>query len=230
MTPRTAFVDHKTSQFYPQLAPPAWNCYPSRMTEPARLELVDRSRIRPITEAEWISLPEDDAGELVDGWLVEEEVPDAIHEVLIAALVQLFRNWIAPRGVVMGSEAKFSLLGRGRKPDVSVFLPGQPFPPRRGVIRVPPHLVVEIVSPTPRDGRRDRVEKFDEYAAFGVPYYWLVDPELRSVEIFERDPAGRYARLIGRSSGSIEEVPGCPGLSLDIDQLWAAADQLPAED
>ena len=38
----------------------------------------------------------------------------------------------------------------------------------------PPDLVVEILSPS--SIRRDRYEKQDQYARFGVKEYWIVDP------------------------------------------------------
>lgn len=38
--------------------------------------------------------------------------------------------------------------------------------------------------PSVADKRRDRVEKMDEHAAFGVRFYWLADPALGAVEIF----------------------------------------------
>jgi Uma2 family endonuclease len=119
---------------------------------------------------------------------------------------------------------------RGRKPDLTVYLQGSAFPPRRGLIRVPPDIAVEIVSPTPRDARRDRVEKVDDYAAFGVRWYWIVDPELRSLEILELGPDGRYVHALGATSGVVDPMPGCEGLRLDLDDLWAAIDRLPAED
>jgi len=177
---------------------------------------------------EWFALPEDEPGELVDGRLEEEEVPDYLHELLVAFLVQALRNWISPQGgLVAGSEAKFAVSsGRGRKPDLTVYLPGSRRPPARGLIRVPPDIAIEIVSPTPRDGRRDRVEKMADYAGFKVAWYWLLDPQLRSLEILELDGQGRYLHVLGASTGMLEKIPGCEGLTLDLDAIWAAIDEL----
>jgi len=177
---------------------------------------------------EWFALPEDEPGELVDGRLEDEEVPDYLHELLVMMLGRLLGNWISPQGgLVAGSEAKFAVgSGRGRKPDLTVYLPGSRKPPARGLIRVPPDIAIEIVSPTPRDGRRDRVEKLAEYAAFGVAWYWLLDPQLRSLEVLELDAQGRYLHVLGASTGTLEKIPGCEGLTLDLDALWAAIDQL----
>lgn len=177
---------------------------------------------------EWFALPEDEPGELVDGRLEEEEVPDYLHELLVMLLGRFLGNWIFPQGgLVAGSDAKFAVSSRsGRKPDLSVYLPGSRRPPARGLIRVPPDIAVEIVSPRPRDGRRDRVEKMADYAAFGVRWYWLLDPQLRSLEVLELDPQGRYLHVLGASTGTLQNIPGCEGLTLDLDALWAEIDKL----
>jgi Uma2 family endonuclease len=177
---------------------------------------------------EWFGLPEDQPGELVDGRIEEEEEPDYLHELLVAFLGQILGNWIFPRGgLVAGSNAKFAVgTDRGRKPDLTVYLPGSRRPPACGLIRVPPDIAIEVVSPTPRDGRRDRVEKMADYGAFGVAWYWLLDPQLRSLEILQLDPQCRYVHILGASTGILGQVPGCDGLVLDLDALWAAIDSL----
>jgi len=194
-------------------------------------ELIEPQEAAKLSMTEWLALPEDEPGELVDGRLEEEEVPDFVHEILVMLLGQLFANWVFPRGgAVAGSEAKLALRsGRGRKADLLVYFPGSSLPARRGAIREAPDLVVEIVSPTPRDTRRDRVEKVNEYAAFGIRYYWIVDPELKSLEILELGADGRYVHALGATSGSVDPVPGCEGLVVDLDALWAAVDRLAPE-
>lgn len=171
---------------------------------------------------EWAALDEGEPGELVRGALEGEEMPDAVHELAVSYLMWVLRSWLGPKGFVFGSELKLLVApSTGRKPDVSVFLPGTPAPPGRGVVSSPPDIVVEVVSPSPRDERRDRVEKMDEYARFGVRLYLLIDPALGACELFERSAGGQYTRVAAAMSGQLGPVPGCSGLVLDVDALWA---------
>jgi Uma2 family endonuclease len=70
-------------------------------------ETLGKSHATPeLSLDEWFGLPDDQPGELVEGRLVEEEVPDYLHELLVALLVSILNNWISPRGgLVAGSEA-----------------------------------------------------------------------------------------------------------------------------
>jgi Uma2 family endonuclease len=73
-----------------------------------------------MTLDQWAALEEDEEGELVDGVLVEEEMPSWNHELVVTWLVYALRSWLATRGgFVFGSEGKFAVRPRnGRKPDV----------------------------------------------------------------------------------------------------------------
>jgi Uma2 family endonuclease len=179
---------------------------------------------------EWGDMPEDDEGEWVDGHLEEEELTDMFHEVAVAWLIQHLSNWLGSDGVAVGSEAKYRVRAdRGRKSDIAVFLPGGKRPPRRGLVRVPPEIMVEVLSPRPRDGRRDRIEKTQEYASFRVRWYWLVDPQLQTLEVLELGADGTYRIALAAGAGTVA-VPGCGGLALDLDDLWKQADLLGPEE
>lgn len=189
---------------------------------PPVIEAESSNAGRPLSLDEWLSLDEDEGGEWVDGLLEEEEVPDFTHELTISWLIRIVGAWLGMRGFVVGSELKvLTAPGRGRKPDLAIILPGSKAPPRAGPLREPPDILVEVVTPTPRDERRDRIDKMSEYASFGVSYYWLVDPALTAFEIFERTSTGNYQKLVGVTAGCIDPVPGCDGLVIDVDALWA---------
>jgi Uma2 family endonuclease len=183
-------------------------------------------RARFLTLDEWAMLDEEVEGELIDGALEEEEVPTFLHEIVVTWLIARLEAWARRRGgQVGGSETKIAVgTRRGRKADVSVFLPGRMPALGDALVRVAPHLIVEVTSPRARDVRRDRVDKLRDYARLGVPFYWIVDPHLRSLEVFERGRDGRYAVAL-TAGGGRRRVPGCPGLMLDLDALWTRVDE-----
>src|SRR2546422_945471 len=119
------------------------------------------SKLKPMTLEEWGNLDEDVEGELVDGVLEEEEMATFLHEIVVIWLASTLRAWARRRhGYVTGSEAKIAVgPRRGRKPDLAVYLRGQAPALADSLVQIPPHLVVEVISPRPRDARRDRVDK-----------------------------------------------------------------------
>jgi Uma2 family endonuclease len=193
------------------------------MSSAAPLQAYERRRM---SVEEWASLPEDEPGELIDGELAEEEVADWDHEDVVTWVLLVLGAWVTARGGrVYGSEGKYAVRpGRGRKADVSAFLPGTSLPPRHGPSTTPPDVIVEVISSDPRDARRDRIDKAQEYAAFGARFYWLIDPDDRTFEIFELQDGGHYLQVRAASEGVID-VPGCEGLRLDLGALWAYVDR-----
>jgi hypothetical protein len=64
------------------------------MREPSTFE----KNLRPLALAEWGDLGDDEPGELVDGYLVEEDEVGAEHDIAGAWLIWLFQSWLASRG------------------------------------------------------------------------------------------------------------------------------------
>ncbi|HET8524001.1 MAG TPA: Uma2 family endonuclease [Thermomicrobiales bacterium] len=72
-------------------------------------------------------------------------------------------------------------------PDIA-FLRSDRLPPREdrfGFIRVPPDLVVEVVSP--HDRASDIAAKVALYLSLGVRAVWVIEPRLQTVTLYEVD-------------------------------------------
>jgi Uma2 family endonuclease len=84
-------------------------------------------------------------------------------------------------------------------------------------IEGPPTLVVEILSPS--TAGTDRSTKRQLYAKYGVPYYWIVDPEARTIEVHVLSE-GRY-QLAARAFGPEPvSLPPFPDLAFVPASLW----------
>ncbi len=124
------------------------------------------------------------------------------------------------RGITLGAIKLTIQPRRGRIPDLACYFERRRLP-LQGVVSVPPDVVIEVVSSRPEDECRDRIAKPQDYAVLGARHYWIVDPWVRSVEIFELDDRKRYVRVLAATSGVVDPVPGLPGLTLDVDAIWA---------
>lgn len=79
-----------------------------------------------------------------------------------------------------------------------------------------PDILIEIVS----DSRYDRVNKRGLYEEFGVPEYWVVDPEADRIEV-HRLTNGRYDRPEIFEPGDTLSTTILPGLRIDLASLFA---------
>jgi Uma2 family endonuclease len=192
-----------------------------------RAILGDMGAAKKMTVEQWERLDDDDFRELVDGVLEEAEMPAALHELVMfwlgAVLYPYFRKH---GGFAIGEGPKLVIRhDRGRIPDVLCFSRGQRFE-IEGVIRTAPHIVIEIISPRPRDARRDRIDKVADYAEMGVKQYWLVDPKLHTFEILQLGAKRKYTLVAAASKGKLRRIPTLPGLVIDLDDLWSEVDRL----
>ena len=81
----------------------------------------------------------------------------------------------------------------------------------------PPTLVVEILSPS--TARIDLGRKRALYAEHGVPWYWIVDPDARTIDALKLvgpawEPGGRLA------GSTAAALPPLPDLVLDPAAIW----------
>lgn len=174
---------------------------------------------------DFIALDEDDRRELIDGELIEVEVPTDHHEHIVALLSYFLISWIRPRkaGRLHGSGYKLRIDGRrGLMPDLQFYAADNPAPnplPPQGMDAGRPDLAVEIISPSSR--RHDRVTKLNAYAALGVPAYWIIDPEAQTLECFTLDPDKDGYHLDVALAGDAPFSPTrFPGLEIPLAELW----------
>jgi len=82
----------------------------------------------------------------------------------------------------------------------------------------PPDLIVEIASPS--TAKRDRTVKAQLYARLGVPHYWIIDPDARTLDAFELDGTD-YRMAATYENGDRFDPAIFNGLSLDLSDIWA---------
>ena len=128
---------------------------------------------------EFLELPEHPRAEWVDGEAVLRMTPPVwghgtAQSRLGAVLINTF-----PDGH-LATEA-FLVLPRNRVrlPDLMMVEE----PPADGWVRTPPLLVVEVLSPSTRS--EDTIRKSADYARGGVGQYWIVDPDLRTIDAWK---------------------------------------------
>jgi Uma2 family endonuclease len=103
------------------------------------------------------------------------------------------------------------------EPDIVFFrrgnLPGEEDSFFEGV----PDLIAEVLSPRTR--RRDRTIKLKAYQEAGVPEYWIVDPEARTVEVYVLKD-GRYVELCRGGVGDVVWSVVAQGFRLKVADLF----------
>jgi Uma2 family endonuclease len=176
----------------------------------------------PYTWDDFIALDEDDRRELIDGELLEVEVPTEIHEYIVTMLTLFIAGWARQtmKGVAFVSGYKVKIAERrGVMPDVQLYLHDNKSAKRtdQGLCGGHPDLAVEIVSPSSR--KYDRVVKLGYYASIGVPEYWIVDPAARTLERLAL-LGGKY-RIEQTSAGDeVFRPESFAGLEIPLGELW----------
>ena len=171
------------------------------------------------TYEEYCRLDDDRRYEIIDGALLMAPSPTDEHQdwaselhLLMAPFVRrnkLGRLFIAPFDLILDEENTV-------QPDL-IFVSTSKLGiiQRRGIFGVP-DLLVEIISPS--TVRRDRYEKKELYARFGVPEYWLVDPANSAVEVLSLQSGAYHLHCSAEEKGIVSSRL-LTGFSIEISEL-----------
>lgn len=148
-------------------------------TDSVALDLRQRG---PLTYADLAEMPDDGHRyELVDGTLIVTPAPIIRHQVAVANLMRVLAAAAPPGSVVLPAPVDIKVSDTtALEPDVVVL--DRPDPSAK-FMTAPPLLAVEVLSPSTK--RFDVLLKRSVYEDFGVPSYWIVDPDEPSLLVLE---------------------------------------------
>lgn len=140
------------------------------------------------TEAEYFALETSRFVELVNGRLEVLSMPTWLHQLIVKYLAGELDKWVTANaaGTVLFAPIPVRLFeGTIREPDVLYFRPENR--PADGKYPNAVDLVMEVVSESSSDRKRDFEDKRADYAKAGVAEYWIVDPQERRINVLTLD-------------------------------------------
>ena len=162
--------------------------------------------------------------ELFNGELIEVP-PESGKNVQIANRLFLIFALSLGTDRVRGHGLKLEVNGepRNRYPDLTILREEHIEQlAQRNTVRLsmsPPLLVVEVVSPGELQRNRDYVAKRIQYQDCGIPEYWIIDPDLQTVLVWELSEENYQE--VGSFSGESQILsPQFPKLDLTAAQIF----------
>ncbi|MCC7364457.1 MAG: Uma2 family endonuclease [Dehalococcoidia bacterium] len=169
---------------------------------------------------EYLALPEEKPYlEYVNGEVFEKPMPDWMHAAIVDELAAALREYRRARGGFSGPEGRVGFPPgedvRFYLPDLLYFAPGRDYRHRP---MPPPTLAVEVRSPGQSlTWLRDKCRFF---RANGTDVCRLVDPEARTVELFDGEHDGATLR-----GDAVLTAAALPGFGLGLTGLFAVLDE-----
>ncbi len=177
--------------------------------------------VGPYRAADYWKLPEGERVELIRGRLIMSPSPTPLHQIVIGSLSRVLQRAednsgglmiFAPMDVLFSDDTILQpdllYISKARRTIVKDWVTGAP------------DLVIEVLSPG--SGRRDKTEKLDLYAKYGVAEYWVVDPAAQMIEFLMLDQ-GRYVML--QPVEDRYQSPRLPEVEIDLAVFWREVDR-----
>ena len=133
-------------------------------------------------------LPEGAPYQLIKGKLIMTPAPNPVHQIILGRFFRTLSEFVEDKkaGMVLFSPVNLYLNDKNAfQPDI-IFLSkdGNAVIKRDGIYGAP-DIVIEILSPS--TAHYDLREKFKVYERTGVREYWIVDPDMKTVEVYIND-------------------------------------------
>jgi Uma2 family endonuclease len=184
---------------------------------------VDEMGKRPATYDDLEELPPNRVGEIIAGELYASPRPAVPHTLaasrLGGELIGPFdRGRGGPGGWLLLFEPELHLGDDVLVPDFAGWRRERlPTLPRTAAMTLAPDWLCEVLSPSTE--ARDRADKLPVYAREGVRHVWLVDPDLRTLEVFRLE--GPHYTLLATHVGAARvRAEPFAALELELNALW----------
>jgi len=185
------------------------------MAEPAR---------RKATYEDLYSIPENMTGEIIDGELYVTPRPARRHAIAASVLggeilppYHLGRGG-GPGGWIILDEPEIGLEEDILVPDLAGWRKERfPFNEPHNWISVVPDWLCEVLSPSTL--RKDKIKKMPAYARHGVPYFWLIDPQIRSLDVLKLE-SGKWVVLGVYAEDDKVRAEPFQEVEIDLGAFW----------
>ncbi len=146
--------------------------------------------------------------EYVDGELIERSMGESDHSAVQGIIIALLFGQRREYGIHVFPEMRVQVAAtRYRIPDITVTT----HKVRGRILREPPFLCIEILSPEDRVSRMEL--KIDDYLAFGARYIWVIDPRRKKGTCYTSE---------GKRESSVVLTTSEPRITLLLDDVFAA--------
>jgi Uma2 family endonuclease len=162
--------------------------------------------------------------EIIDGELFVTRAPHLDHQDIVGLIYAALLHWslqsglgkpfITPGIIFSESDAVIpdviwiSHERRSQLMDSSGHLTGAP------------EIVVEVLSNTEKDKKRDRETKLKLYSVQGVAEYWIIDREQQVIEVYRRE-SGILKKAMTLFKSDRLTSPLLPKFNCEVKTLWA---------
>lgn len=160
--------------------------------------------------------------EVIDDELVVTPSPTPRHQRILAKLLYQLMGFVKQYELGEAFPAPLDVLfaeGDYLEPDIIFVRSDHSHLLSDRGVEGPPDLVIEVLSPSTAE--RDRGIKLDRYRLYGVPEYWVVDPDEHTVEVWTL-AGGADKPLLHTASETMSWTPKAEGptLAIDLDELF----------